>query len=129
MKIAFYLNALLCCLLLAAGCTKDQEIPDVTIDIKVPDPVISTLSNGSKRLDFTVEITQTGNFFYQDFDFSFTTSDGATILDTYHYLLPSAHEFVHHTVVVTTPGTYKANVFIGPSDSGAGSGSTVVVPN
>ena len=130
MRIAFYFNALLCCaLFLASGCLKDQEVPDVTIDTKVPDPVITTLSNGTKKLDFTIEVTQTGNFFYQDFDFQLSRTDTLVALDSYHVLLPSAHEFVHHTVVVQHPGVYKVAVFIGPADNGAGSSSTVVVPN
>ncbi len=130
MKIAFYFHVLLCCtLFLAAGCIKDQDVPEVTIDIKAPDPVITTLSNGKKQLDFTIEVTQTGDFFYQDFDFQFSRTDSLLVVDSFHGLLPSAHEFVHRSVVVPSPGVYKLAIFIGPADNGAGSSSTVVVPN
>ncbi|MEO6758754.1 MAG: hypothetical protein ABIO24_04810 [Saprospiraceae bacterium] len=129
MKFAFYFNALLCCVVLFAfGCQKDQPVPSVTIDIKVPAPVITTLSNGQKKLDFTVEVTQTGDFFYQDFNFRFTQPDSSLVLDTYYTLLSSGHEFVHHTVTASHPGIYMVDVFIGPADGGGGSGSTVVVP-
>ncbi|MEO6038190.1 MAG: hypothetical protein ABIQ93_07230, partial [Saprospiraceae bacterium] len=92
MKRVFYFPVLFCCVLLfTAGCQKDQPLPAVTIDIKVPDPVITTLSNGSKKLDFAIEVTQTGDFFYQDFDFKFAKPDGSLVLDTYHTLLSASH--------------------------------------
>lgn len=128
MRTAFFLIGQLCLVtLLALGCQKDQVTPTVTIDIKVPDPVITTLGNGSKKLDFNIEVTQTGDFFYQDFDFKLLKTGTTIELDSYHTQLSSAHEFITRSVVVPS-GSYQVKIFIGPADSGAGSGSVVVVP-
>jgi len=127
MRLSFYFPVCCCILFFASGCLKDQPDPSVAIDLKVPSPVISTLSNGTKKLDFTIEVTQTGDFFYQDFALTFSKPDSTAVLDSYQVILPSPHEFVHHTVVVSQPGTYRIDVFVGPVDGGVGSGNTVIV--
>lgn len=114
-------------LLTTWGCGK-QEPVSIDIDIDIHEPAITTLSDGSKQLDFTVEVRQIGDYFHKDIEFELKKLGGSAVLDHYQTLMPTAKEFVHHSVVVETAGDYFLEVFVGSNGSGVGSGTLVKVP-
>jgi hypothetical protein len=122
-------QSLLFCLFLsslAMGCRKESY--HVSVDIDVRDPVITTLADGSRQLDFTIVVTQLGNYFFRDFMFELKPFAGGTAIDTFSTQLPTAREFVFRTVVVPGAGNYFVNTMVGSETNGASGGEMVVVP-
>ncbi len=106
MKLAHCFYAFFCLVaLLIAGCQPKEKLY-ISIDIDIPAPAVTTLNDGRKKLDFVVEVTQLGNHFFQDFDLQFSKSRGSAVLDSFHTLMPTAKEFVRHSVIVDQPGDY-----------------------
>ncbi|MDO8972239.1 MAG: hypothetical protein Q7U74_16205 [Saprospiraceae bacterium] len=121
-----YNTTLFFLLLLCGAC--DPESVSVEIDIDIRDPVITTLPDSTKQLDFTIVVTQIGNFYHQDFHFRLNPFSSTTIIDSFSTRLPSAREFVTRTVVVPKPGNYWVEARIGTDESGASSGTLIQVP-
>ena len=128
MKTVYYLPVLLCFVALCASNCRKEEERHVSTDIDLRDPVITTLDNGRKKLDFTIVVTQIGNHFFQDFDLKISRFGSNTVIDSFHTLLPTAREFVRYSIVVDQPGNYWVDIFVGSGGGGSGIGKMVKVP-
>lgn len=113
-------------ILLLGACKKEKFELDIDIDIR--DPEISNLDGGSKKLDFTIVVTQLGNYYHKDFHFKLKKFGGNVALDSFSTILPTAREFVKHTVVVASGGDYWIEASIGTEQNGASSGTLIKVP-
>jgi hypothetical protein len=112
---------------IGAGCRPEPVSTNIDIDLR--DPVITLLSGGSRQLDFTIVVTQLGNYFFRPFYFELKKLGGQQqVLDTYMYTLPSAREFVYRSVIVPGPGDYFVTAGVGTETSGGSSGTLVKVP-
>lgn len=115
------------CLLLGESCK--QEPLSVNIDIDIQDPQITTLQGGAKKLDFTVVVTQLGNFYHEEFQFQFKKfGNNSPLIDSFQVVLPTAREFVRRTVTVPQGGDYWVEAQVGTSNSGASTGTLIKVP-
>jgi hypothetical protein len=109
-----------------AACRKEAAMTSTEIEIR--QPVISEVADGTKKLDFTIVVTQLGNKFYQDFDFKLTKWNSSAVLDSFQTTLPTAREFVKFSVIVPGPGDYWAEVSVMEDGSGSGSGTLIKIP-
>lgn len=105
-----------------------QEDFEINIDIDIRDPEITNLDDGSKKLDFTVVVTQLGNHYYQDFHFNFTEFGSSATLDSFSTALPTAREFIKRSIVVASGGDYWVEAFVGTESNGSSSGTLIKVP-
>lgn len=121
-----YNTTLFFLLLLCGACDPEPGFVETTIDIR--DPVITTLPDSTKQLDFTIVVTQIGNFYRQEFHFSLNPFNSTTIIDSFSTRLPSAREFVTRTVVVPKPGNYWVEARLGTDEGGSSSGTLIRVP-
>ncbi|MBV6439828.1 MAG: hypothetical protein EPGJADBJ_01482 [Saprospiraceae bacterium] len=123
------------CLILGAltlsvtACQKQEDM-DIDADIEFQDIVTTDLGNGDKKLDFTVVVTQIGNSFYRDYRMTLTKfNDKETVLDSAYITLPTAREFVKHSVQPLQPGNYWINVQLHLDDLNyTGYGTMITVP-
>ena len=118
--------AILTLLMCLGACRTDEA--HVTIDTVVQPPVVTTLPNGSRQVDLTMVITQSGNFYYQDFSYDFKKFQGTIIFDSLTTTLPTAREFIQRRFVVPGPGLYYLTMRLGTDSNGSSSGETVDIP-
>jgi hypothetical protein len=110
-----------------AACTKEAT-RTLSIDIEIREPVVTTLPAGSKQLDFTVVVTQLGNSFDRNFNFTLQRFADETVVDSFSTSLPTAKEFVRFSVTAPGPGDYWAYARVGGNEGYALSGTLVKVP-
>ncbi|MBX2892013.1 MAG: hypothetical protein KF734_13875 [Saprospiraceae bacterium] len=98
-------------LLVFTTMTCQKENPEVEVNILFQDAMTTQIGNDDRRLDFTVVVTQLGNTFYRDYTMTFTKiNNSSVVLDSYHTTLPTAREFVKHSIQPLEPGFYMANI-------------------
>ncbi|MBL7810462.1 MAG: hypothetical protein JNN28_21740 [Saprospiraceae bacterium] len=117
---------LLTLLMSLESCRPDQA--EVSIEMLVQPPVVTTLADGSRQADLTMVITQIGNFYYQDFSYDFKKFQGTVIFDSLATTLPTAREFIQRRVIVPEPGLYYLSMRLGTETNGASTGKTVEIP-
>ena len=117
-------------LVLSVATCQKQESAEVDADIEIRDVVTTDLGNGEKKLDFTVVVTQIGNTFYPDYRMTFTKfNNQETVLDSSRITLPTAREFVKHTIQPVQPGNYRVTVRLQFDDLNyTGYGTMITVP-
>jgi hypothetical protein len=111
-----------------AACQK-HESAEVEADFEIRDVVTTDLGNGQKKLDFTVVVTQFGNTFLRGYKMVFMTFGNPSVaLDTYETTLPTAREFVKHTIQPVTSGNYMAEITLKMDGINYDYGKSVRVP-
>ncbi|MCE7925768.1 MAG: hypothetical protein DYG98_22175 [Haliscomenobacteraceae bacterium CHB4] len=109
-----------------ATCQKQDA--EVDVDVQIQDVVTTDLGNGQKKLDFTVVVTQFGNTFLRDYKMVFMTLGNPSVaLDSYETTLPTAREFVKHTIQPVTSGNYTAEITLKMEGINYGFGKLVKV--
>lgn len=121
-------NLLVCFILstLVLGCRKESY--NVNVDLDIREPKVTILADSSRQLDFTIVVTQLGNYFYRNFAFDLKPFQGGEVIDSFTTQLPTAREFVFRTVVVPGQGNYYINVVVGSETNGVSAGKMVMVP-
>lgn len=128
--VQFLLNCLIlgAFALFIAACQK-QESAQVDVDVEIQDVNVTLdLGNGEKKLDFTVVVTQIGNTFLRDYKMVFTKYGSTVVLDSFQTTLPTAREFLKHSVQPVESGTYEAYITLRGDGINYGYGKLVKVP-
>lgn len=126
MKLVFA-TLLVSCLLFGNACKKEPL--SVNIDIDIQNPQITNLQDGAKKLDFTIVVTQLGNYYHEEFQFQFKEfGNNSPLIDSFQVILPTAREFVRRTVTVPQGGDYWVEAQVGTGSAGSSTGTLIKVP-
>ena len=125
MKQLLYFSVFLASLL--TGC-QPKEALETQVDIDIQQPVVTLLADSTRQLDFSIIITQLGNYYYQDFKFELREWETGQVIDQFETTLGTAREFVFHRVIVSGAGNYYVTTGLGTERNGVSSGELLVVP-
>jgi hypothetical protein len=114
--------------LLSAAACRELELSDIDADVEIQDVVTTDLGNGEKKLDFTVVVTQFGNAYFQDYKMTFTKFNDPVVIDSSKMTLPTAREFVKHSVQPVQSGDYYAFISLKAEGISNGFGKVLKVP-
>jgi hypothetical protein len=109
------------------SCKKDQDY-QVSTSIDLEFPVITTFPDGTRKLDFTINIFQQGNFYYPDFTFTLKPYPDGQELVVLKVTLPTGFEVVTHSVVVAGAGNYLATGTLGTPGNGSKLSKLIIIP-
>jgi hypothetical protein len=127
--VQFLRNGLILGALALSLVSCQKQDAEVEVEVEIQDVVTTDLGNGQKKLDFTVVVTQFGNTFLRDYKMVFMSfGNPSVVLDTYETTLPTAREFVKHTIQPVTSGNYIAEITLKMDGINYGYGKSVRVP-
>ena len=95
---------------LTLACSKNE--PELNIEIDFEKITIAKFPNGDREVGYTISVTQFGDIFLNEFSFTFRPYFSRNVLDEFSTTLPTAREFVQHTVKLSKAGEYNATVKI-----------------